>query len=110
MHLGWFGAFNSVGRKLVVVVLLIGRQGSGPRAAGIAGEIYRQLSEANYLVEPPVAPRSAPPFRRLTPPVRRLTRSDSILSKALILIFSSAILILIWRMLRKRKRLTDFGH
>ena len=71
-----------------MVVLLMGRQGSGPRAAGIAGEIYRQLSEANYLVEPPVAPRSAPP-------VRRLTRSDSILSKALILIFSSAILILI---------------
>ena len=102
-HLGWFGAFNSVGRKLVVVVLLMGRQGSGPRAAGIAGEIYRQLSEANYLVEPPVVPRSAPP-------VRRLTRSGSILSKALILIFSSAILILIWRMLRERKRRTHFGH
>jgi len=102
-HLGWFGAFNSVGRKLVVVVLLMGRQGSGPRAAGIAGEIYRQLSEANYLVEPPVVPRSAPPLRRLT-------RSGSILSEALILIFSSAILILIWRMLRERKRRTDFGH
>jgi cell division protein FtsI/penicillin-binding protein 2 len=95
--LGWFGAFNSVGRKLVVVVLLMGRQGSGPRAAGIAGEIYRELSEANYLVEPPVVPRSAPPVRRLV-------------SKTLILIFSSAILILIWRMLRERKRRTDFGH
>ena len=102
-HLGWFGAFNSVGRKLVVVVLLMGRQGSGPRAAGIAGEIYRQLSEANYLVEPPVVPRSAPP-------VQRLTRNGSILSNALILIFSSAILILILRMLRERKRRTDFGH
>jgi cell division protein FtsI/penicillin-binding protein 2 len=102
-HLGWFGAFNSVGRKLVVVVLLMGRPGSGPRAAGIAGEIYRQLNEANYLVEPPVVPRS-------TPPLRRLTRSGSILSKALILIFSSAILILIWRMLREGKRRTDLGH
>jgi len=92
-HLGWFGAFNSVGRKLVVVVLLIGRQGSGPRAARIAGEIYRQLSEANYLVEPTVARRSAP--------IERRTVSGSILSKALILIFSSAILIpIIWRLLR----------
>jgi hypothetical protein len=86
-----------------VVVLLMDRQGSGPRAPGIAGEIYRQLTEANYLVEPPVVPRSAPP-------VWCLTRSGSILSKALILIFSSAILILIWRMLRERKRRTDFGH
>jgi hypothetical protein len=73
------------------------------RASGIAGEIYRQLNEANYLVEPPVVPRS-------TPALRRLTRSGSILSKALILIFSSAILILIWRMLREGKRRTDFGH
>ena len=96
-HLGWFGAFNCVGRKLVVVVLLIGRHGSGPRAAGIAGDIYRRLSEVNYLIEPPVAPRSVPS-------VRGLTGSGSILSKALILLFSSAILILISRMLRKRKR------
>ena len=103
-HLGWFGAFNSAGRKLVVVVLLIGRQGSGPRAARIAEEIYRQLSEANYLIEPPVAPGGAPP-------VQRRTRSGSILSRAPILISSLAILILItWRMLRERKRRTDFGH
>ena len=63
-HLGWFGAFNNVGRKLVVVVLLMGgRQGTGPRAAGIAGEIYGQLGEANYLVGPPVVRPSAPPVR-----------------------------------------------
>jgi cell division protein FtsI/penicillin-binding protein 2 len=102
-HLGWFGAFNCAGRKLVVVVLLMGRRGSGPRAAGIAGEIYRQLSEANYLVEPPATSRAAPP-------VRRLTRLAAILPKALILLFSSAILILIWRMLRERKRRTGFVH
>jgi cell division protein FtsI/penicillin-binding protein 2 len=49
-HLGWFGSFNSVGaRKLVVVVLLTGgRQDSGPLAAGIAGDLYRILSEKNY--------------------------------------------------------------
>ena len=100
-HLGWFGAFNCVGRKLVVVVLLVGRPGSGPRAAGIAGEIYRQLSEANYLVQPPVAPRRVSP-------VRHLTRSGSILYNALILLFSLAILIVIWRMLRERKRRAGF--
>src|SRR5207248_4332766 len=38
-HLGWFGSFNDVGdRKLVVVVLLTGgRPSIGPVAAGIAG-------------------------------------------------------------------------
>ena len=39
-HLGWFGSFNDIGsRKLVVVVLLTGgRPAIGPLAAGIAGE------------------------------------------------------------------------
>jgi cell division protein FtsI/penicillin-binding protein 2 len=49
-HLGWFGSFNEVnGRKLVVVVLLTGgRPVNGPVAAGIAGEIYRNLSQQKY--------------------------------------------------------------
>src|ERR1035438_7927261 len=49
-HLGWFGSFNDVGeRKLVVVVLLTGgRPAIGPLAAGIAGEVYRRLGEKNY--------------------------------------------------------------
>jgi cell division protein FtsI/penicillin-binding protein 2 len=49
-HLGWFGAFNDVGdRKLVVVVLLTGgRPVNGPVAAGIAGDVYRRLGERNY--------------------------------------------------------------
>ena len=49
-HLGWFGSFNDVGkRKLVVVVLLTGgRPSIGPMAAGIAGEVYKHLSERNY--------------------------------------------------------------
>lgn len=49
-HLGWFGSFNQVGqRKLVVVVLLTGgRPAIGPLAAGIAGDIYRRLSAGNY--------------------------------------------------------------
>ena len=49
-HLGWFGSFNDVGRnKLVVVVLLTaGRAINGPIAAGVAGSIYRQLSQNNF--------------------------------------------------------------
>jgi len=49
-HLGWFGSFNTIGdRKLVVVVLLTGgRPAIGPLAAGIAGDVYRRLSEKNF--------------------------------------------------------------
>jgi penicillin-binding protein 2 len=49
-HLGWFGSFNDVGnRKLVVVVLLTGGAPvSGPAAAGIAGDLYRELGAQNY--------------------------------------------------------------
>ena len=48
-HLGWFGSFNDVGdRKLVVVVLLTGGRPPSARAAGIAGDIYRRLGEKNY--------------------------------------------------------------
>jgi len=49
-HLGWFGSFNDVGgRKLVVVVLLTGgRPVSGPVAAGIAGDLYKRLDGKKY--------------------------------------------------------------
>ena len=49
-HLGWFGSFNEVdGRKLVVVVLLTGgRPVNGPVASGVAGQIYRTLSQQKY--------------------------------------------------------------
>jgi penicillin-binding protein 2 len=49
-HLGWFGSFNNVGRrKLVVVVLLTGGKGvSGSAAAEIAGNTYRRLSQENF--------------------------------------------------------------
>ena len=58
-HLGWFGSFNDVGsRKLVVVVLLTGGRGdSGPLAAGIAGDLYRILGEKNYFASAqPITP------------------------------------------------------
>lgn len=50
-HLGWFGSWNEVGgRKLVVVVLLTGGAAvNGPVASGIAGQVYRNLSQQRYL-------------------------------------------------------------
>ena len=63
-HLGWFGSFNDVGsRKLVVVVLLTGgRSAIGARAAGIAGAIYRELNHNNYsATRPQIAPAVMPP-------------------------------------------------
>ena len=52
-HLGWFGSFNDVGnKKLVVVVLLTGgRPVSGPVASGIAGQIYRTLSQERFFAK-----------------------------------------------------------
>src|SRR5437868_3982524 len=52
-HLGWFGSFNDMGdRKLVVVVLLTGgRPAIGPLAAGIAGDVYRRLGDVNYFAK-----------------------------------------------------------
>jgi penicillin-binding protein 2 len=50
VHLGWFGSFNDGPKgKLVVVVLLTGGRGvSGPIAAGIAGDLYRNLAHEAY--------------------------------------------------------------
>lgn len=61
-HLGWFGSFNDSGsRRLVVVVLLTGgRPAIGPMAAGIAGQVYKNLAEQQYFArsEAPMTPAS----------------------------------------------------
>jgi penicillin-binding protein 2 len=53
-HLGWFGSYNEVsGRKLVVVVLLTGGAPiNGPVASGVAGRVYRALSDKGYYSKP----------------------------------------------------------
>jgi penicillin-binding protein 2 len=104
-HLGWFGAFNSVGRRVVVVVLLRGgRQATGPRAAAIAGHIYRRLDEANYLAVRPEVRLAAPP--RPHPAI-----SGSILERALILLCASATLIFIWqKLIATRTKPTRTSH
>jgi cell division protein FtsI/penicillin-binding protein 2 len=56
MHLGWFGSFNDVERNKVVVVVLLtgGRAINGPIAAGVAGSIYKQLSEQKFFAASPL--------------------------------------------------------
>jgi len=93
-RLGWFGAFNSAGRRLVVVVLLRGgHEANGHRAAAIAGAIYSQLDDANYLID-------APGARAVTPPDMRLALSGCMLAEGLILLSSSTIAVLVWRLLQ----------
>jgi penicillin-binding protein 2 len=57
-HLGWFGSFNEVGdRKLVVTVLLTGgKLVSGPVASGVAGQVFRKLNESRYFASNPQPP------------------------------------------------------
>ena len=52
VHLGWFGSFNDVGgRRLVVVVLLTGgRPVSGPTASSVGGAVYRNLSQQRFFL------------------------------------------------------------
>jgi len=49
-HLGWFGSFNDVPHNQLVVVVLLtaGWRINGPIAAGVAGSIYKQLSQQNF--------------------------------------------------------------
>lgn len=55
-HLGWFGSFNDVERNQLVVVVLLtdGWRINGPIAAGVAGSIYKQLSEQNFFGNAPI--------------------------------------------------------
>jgi penicillin-binding protein 2 len=49
-HLGWFGSFDEVnGRKVVVAVLLTGGKPCiGPAAAGVAGNVYKNLASRSF--------------------------------------------------------------
>ncbi len=60
-HLGWFGSFTEVGdQRLVVVVLLTGGSAvSGPTAAGVAGNVYKNLDATNYFAKRPSVVASA---------------------------------------------------
>jgi cell division protein FtsI/penicillin-binding protein 2 len=51
-HMGWFGSYSEQGQnRLVVAVMLIGGHSvNGPVASGVAGSMYRQLSDQKYSV------------------------------------------------------------
>ena len=70
-HLGWFGSYNEVnGRKLVVVVLLTGgRPVNGPAASQVAGEVYKHLSRQKYFAQAPPRFAPNPRFLRVSAPV-----------------------------------------
>ena len=65
-HLGWFGSFSETSRgKIAVTVLLTGGHGvSGPAAAGVAGNVYKNLGAVDYVAE--VNPQS-PVLRSILP-------------------------------------------
>ena len=50
-HMGWFGSFNDVSHHQIVVVVMLtatNKAVSGGVAAGVAGAVYRDLSEQRY--------------------------------------------------------------
>jgi hypothetical protein len=62
--MGWFGSFNDVGNhQLVVVVMLaaVNRSVSGPVASGVAGAIYKSLSDQRYFTAGGVETRPGMP-------------------------------------------------
>ncbi len=69
--LGWFASYSERPQKLAVVVLLRGgsRRVMGPKAAKIAGQIYRELQAQNYFASssngasPGASPFSVHPAR-----------------------------------------------
>jgi len=68
-HMGWFGSFNEVGtHQLVVVVMLTGGSNvSGGVAAGVAGAIYRSLSEQSYFAAVDTRQKGLPEIITNTP-------------------------------------------
>ncbi len=78
-HLGWFGSFNDVERNQLVVVVLLtaGWRINGPIAAGVAGSIYKQLSQQNFFAGAPILSThiccggGLPDFAPVSPAARR---------------------------------------
>ena len=64
-HLGWFGSFSETSRgKIAVTVLLTGGRGvSGPAAAGVAGNVYKNLDAVDYVAKTGTEP--VPLYSRL---------------------------------------------
>ncbi|MEZ5355254.1 MAG: penicillin-binding transpeptidase domain-containing protein [Bryobacteraceae bacterium] len=69
-HLGWFGSFNEAEQNPLAVVVLLtgGRPINGPVASGVAGHIYRTLTEQGYFgAAKPDAPSAGSPVALAVP-------------------------------------------
>lgn len=66
---GWFASYanTNYGRVVVVVFLEGGRPTFGPKAAEIAGRMYRNLYDHDFFVEKPVTPVTATETRESSP-------------------------------------------
>jgi cell division protein FtsI/penicillin-binding protein 2 len=76
-HMGWFGSFNDVGNhQLVVVVMLaaVNRSVNGPVASGVAGAIYKALSEQRYFTADGVEKRTGLPQILVSTPTEDLAK------------------------------------
>jgi penicillin-binding protein 2 len=58
---GWFGSYanTNIGRIVTVVFLQGGRPTFGPKAAEIAGRMYRNLYDHSFFANGPTLPSSA---------------------------------------------------
>jgi len=67
---GWFASYanTSVGRVVLVVFLEGGRPTFGPKAAEIAGRIYRNMYDHNFFIAGPALPSDAAVVKPVTTP------------------------------------------
>lgn len=81
-HLGWFAAYNEIGRSRLAVVVLMtgGAPVKGPVAAGIAGQLFRNLEDNQYFARDHSAPQTLstlPPAPAPVSPALGLTPTAS---------------------------------
>ena len=69
-RLGWFASYakTDVGHIVVVVFLEGGRPTFGPKAAEIAGRMYRDLYDHNFFIAKPTLPADTATVNRLGTP------------------------------------------
>ena len=70
---GWFASYanTDVGRIVTVVFLQGGRPTFGPKAAEIAGRMYRNLYDHNFFVAGATDPNAAPDMQKILAPAAR---------------------------------------
>ena len=80
-HLGWFAAFNEIGASRLAVVVLMtgGAPVKGPVAAGIAGQVFRNLGDTQYFAQEhslPVQTQVIPPAPAPISPAVSISQSS----------------------------------